>query len=190
MQQRQITRNMKKKLLLFIIFSIIILCGYLIFSKKTLAPVETQTSQSNEAESDFQNNFQYDEVISKKIGSGGGVLENADKSIIATFPPLEQEIEVKLSFKKSEFKARSGARSPVTINIYPDITFNFINPDASISIKAKYDSRYALPVPYYINEKKELRPIQLKELDAENNYFIMDTFRGGDFSWVTVKRVD
>ena len=180
---------MKNKFFLFIIFAIVTLCGYLIFSKKTSAPAEIQNQQS-ESESDFYNNFQYNEIISKKIGSKGGVLENAEKSIIVTFPPLEQEIEITLSFKKSEFKARSGIRSPVTINISPNITFNIINQERPISIKANYDSSYVLPVPYYINEKKELRPIQLRDMDAKNNYFIMETFHGGDFSWVTVKRVD
>ncbi|MFH1232439.1 MAG: hypothetical protein V1651_01065 [Patescibacteria group bacterium] len=163
-------------ILIVIIVAIIALGGYFLFSKRSVAPVETQ--QSNKAES----NFQYGEVIKNKIGTNGGIMQNAEKSIIVTIPPLKQETEFTLSFKKSNFEVRSGLGSPVTINISPDI--NLMDSPTPISIKVKYDAKYNLPVPYLIDEKNKLHAVDIGGLDKENHYFTMYTFHGGDYSWI------
>lgn len=151
--------------------------GYFAFSKKSVAPVETQ--QSNKVES----NFQYGEVIKNKIGINGGVLQNADKSVIVTIPPLKQETEFTLSFKKSNFEVKSGIGSPVTISINPDINL-MDSPTPIINIKVKYDAKYNLPVPYLIDEKNKLHSVDVGGLDKENHYFTVYTFHGGDYSWI------
>jgi hypothetical protein len=58
-----------------------------------------------------------------------------------------------------------------------------------IKIRVKYDDKIDIPtpyipVPYFIDEKNKLDVAQLSELDQENHYFTIDTFRGGDYSWI------
>ena len=149
--------------------------GYFTFVKKSVAPVETQ---SNKTESSFQ----YNEVIKNTISINGGVLQNADKSVVVTIPPLKQDVEFTLSFKKSNFEVKSGVGSPVTISINPDL--NLIDSPTPINIKVKYDAKYNLPVPYLIDEKNQLQAVDIGSLDKENHYFTMFTFHGGDYSWI------
>ena len=113
-------------ILIIVIVAIIALGGYFLFSKKS--PTLTES------------NFQYGEVIKEKIGVNGGVIQNAEKSVIVTIPPLKQETEFTLSFKKSNFDVKSGIGSPVTISIYPDI--NLMDSPTPINIKVKYDAQY------------------------------------------------
>jgi len=163
-------------ILVVVIVAIVAIGGYFLFSKKSVTPAGTQ--QSNKAES----NFQYGEVIKNKIGINGGIMQNAEKSVIVTIPPLKQETEFTLSFKKSNFEVRSGIGSPVTISINPDI--NLIDSPTPINIKVKYDAKYNLPVPYLIDEKNKLHSVDMGGLDKENHYFTMYTFHGGDYSWI------
>ena len=165
-------------ILVIIIVSIIALGGYFFFFKNPTTPISTQTQKPDKTEIDFA----YGEVIKSKIGINGGVLQNADKSVIATIPPLKQATEFTLSFKKSNFEVRSGIGSPVTISLYPDISL--IDSPTPISIKVKYDAKYDLPVPYLIDEKNKLHLVNMGNLDKENNYFTMLTFHGGDYSWI------
>lgn len=129
-----------------------------------------------------EDNFQYGEIIKSRIGAGGGILQNTDKSVIVIIPPLKQETEFTLSFKRSDFEVRSGQGSPLTISIYPDISFADLS--RPISIKIKYDARYNLPVPYRIDEENKLQSVDIEELDKENRYLTMYTFRGGNYSWI------
>lgn len=129
-----------------------------------------------------ENNFQYNEIIKEKIGVNGGILQNAEKTVIVTIPPLKKETEFTLSFKRSDFEVRSGIGSPVTISIYPDI--NLMDSPTPINIKVKYDAKYNFPVPYLINKKNKLRSVDLIENDKKNHYFTMNTFHGGNYSWI------
>ena len=162
--------------LIIVIVISIVFGGYFFFFKKSIAPAETQ--QSNEVE----DNFQYDEVIKNKIDINGGVLQNADKSVIVTIPPLKQGIEFTLSFKKSNFEVNAGIGSPVTISISPDISI--IDAPTPINIKVKYNTKYNLPIPYLIDEKNKLHVVNMGELDEENHYFTISTFHGGNYSWI------
>jgi len=156
-------------ILVLAIVIVVAIGGYLLFCKKPAMPIA-------------ENNFQYDEVIKNKIGINGGVLQNTEKSIIITIPPLRQETEFTLSFKRSNFEVRSGVGSPVTISIYPDI--NLMNTPTPIKIKVKYNSQYNLPMAYLIDEKNKLHAVDIVEWDKENHYFTMCTFHGGDYSWI------
>jgi len=166
--------------LIIVVIAIVAIGGHFLFFKKFVTPIGTQqsTQQSNETVS----NFQYGEVIKEKIGVNGGILQNAEKSVIVTIPPLEKETEFTLSFKKSDFEVRSGVRSPVTINIYPDI--NLMDSPTPVTIKVKYDEQYNLPVGYLIDEKNKLHAVDSGEIDRENHYFIMLTFHSGNYSWI------
>ncbi|MBI5872617.1 MAG: hypothetical protein HZB36_00520 [Candidatus Omnitrophica bacterium] len=173
--------NMNQKgfaniILVVVIVLLVGTVGYFVFVKKSVTPSETQ--QSNKIES----NFQYSEVIKNKIGINGGIMQNAEKSVIVTIPPLKQETEFTLSFKKSNFEVKSGIGSPVTISIYPDI--NLMDSPTPINIKVKYDAKYNLPVPYLIDEKNKLHVVDIGGLDKENHYLTMYTFHGGDYSWI------
>ena len=101
---------------------------------------------------------------------------------MVTIPPLKQDVEFTLSFKKSNFEVKSGVGSPVTISINPDL--NLIDSPTPINIKVKYDAKYNLPVPYLIDEKNQLQAVDIGSLDKENHYFTMFTFHGGDYSWI------
>lgn len=165
---------MNKKYFIFIIVIIItiIMAGYFLFFRKE-KPI---------AEIKVENYFKYNEIIKRKIGTSGGILENKEKSIIITFPPLNQETEITLSFKKSNFEVKAGVGSPITINISPNI--NLPSSSVPIIIKVKYDGRYDLPIPYLIDEKNKLHLVNLGEIDAKNNYFTILTFHGGNYSWI------
>jgi len=134
--------------------------------------------QSNEIKS----NFQYDEVVKEKIGVNGGILQNADKSVVVTIPPLQEETEFTLSFKKSDFEVKSGVGSPITINISPDI--NLTDSVTPIKIKIKYDAKYNLPVGYLVDKNNKLQSVDIGELDKEKHYFALYTLHGGDYSWI------
>jgi hypothetical protein len=95
---------------------------------------------------------------------------------------LLKEEEFTLSFKKSNFKVKSGVGSPVTISIAPDI--NLMDSSTPIIIKVKYDKRYRIPVPYFIDYKNKLHLVDLAQINKETHYFTMQTFHGGDYSWV------
>jgi len=125
--------------------------------------------------------FQYGEVIKSKIGIKGGIIKNADETIRVIIPSLKEEREITLSFKKSTFEVNDGIGSPVTISISPDI--NLMRSPIPIKIKVKYDTKY-LPVPYLIDDKNKMNLAQLTALDKETHYFTIDTFHGGDYSWV------
>ena len=160
--------------LILIIIAIIIICGYFFYFKNTNIvknPAKQSTSQ-----------FNYGEIIKEKIGINGGILQNAEKSVIVIIPPLKQETELTLSFKKSNFEVKSGVGSPITINISPDI--NLTDSSIPITIKAKYDAQYDLPIPYLIDENNNLHIVTIGEIDRENHYFTMLTFHGGNYSWI------
>jgi len=161
-------------LLILIVIAIIIICGYFFYFKNTNI-IKNPSQQST-----LQ--FNYGEIIKEKIGVNGGILQNAEKSVIVTIPPLKQETEFTLSFKKSNFEVKSGMGSPITINISPDI--NLIDSSIPITIKAKYDAQYDLPVPYLIDENNNLHIVNTGKIDRENHYFIMLTFHGGNYSWI------
>lgn len=163
-------------LILIIAGTLIVAGGYFLFSKKSVVPAETQQSDKTES------NFQYGEVIKSKISINGGVIQNADKSVIVTIPPLKQETEFTLSFEKSNFEVRSGVGSPKTISISPDI--NLMDSPTPIKIKVKYDAGYNLPMPYLIDEKNQLQAVDIGDFDEANHYFTMFTFHGGDYSWI------
>lgn len=163
--------NQKRTIITLFVLLVLVIAGaigYFVFVKKST----TLTSS----------NFQYSEVIKNKIGINGGVIQNAEKSVIVTIPPLKQEMEFTLSFKKSNFEVKSGIGSPVTISIYPDI--NLMDLPTPINIKVKYDARYNLPVPYLIDEKNSLHAVDIGGMDRENHYFTIYTFHGGDYSWI------
>jgi len=138
-------------------------------------------SQRSYTPSTFENNFQYGEIVTSTIGSAGGVLENADKSIVVTIPPaaLTQTTTLTLSFKRSDYAVAAGVGSPVTFTISPDVNFN-----SAVSMKVKYDPSYQLPVPYLIDNQNKLHVADLGNLDKQNYYFTMSTFHGGDYSWI------
>lgn len=163
---------MAKKKILLIGLGVIVIIGVVIVALKIVNTRLNLTSS----------NFQYDEIIKSKIGIAGGIIQNAEKSVIVTVPPLKQETEFILSFKKSDFEVKSGIGSPVTISVYPDI--NLMDSPTPITIKVKYDARYNLPVPYLIDENNKLHVVDLKGIDKENHYFTMYTFHGGDYSWI------
>jgi len=127
--------------------------------------------------------FQYGEVIKSKVGIKGGIIKNADETVMVIIPSLKAEREITLSFKKSNFKVNDGIGSPVTICLSPDI--NLMPSPHPIKIKVKYDTKY-LPVPYFIDDKNKLHVAQLMGMDKETHYFTIDTFHGGDYSWVYV----
>jgi hypothetical protein len=131
------------------------------------------------------NNFDYEEIVTGSIGKEGGTLTNRGGTISAIIPPLQKASEISLSFKKSSYEVVSGERSPITVNISPE---NFLDKESIIPIKiiVKLGGQYALPVPYLIDEKNKLHLAQLTQVDREKNIFTIETFRGGDFSWVYV----
>lgn len=173
---------MNRKYFIGLILTIIIIIaigGYFLFVKKVIAPnIKQQNLQFNNTE----DNFNYDEIVKEKIGVNGGILQNADKSVIVTIPPLKQNIELTLSFKKSNFEAKSGIRSPITISIYPDI--NTTDTSTPIEIRVKYNSQYDLPVPYLIDGNNNLHLANIGNFDKQNHYFTMLTFHSGNYSWI------
>ena len=64
--------------------------------------------------------FRYDEVVTAMIGASGGVLANADRSIVVTIPPLSRDTACTLSFRKNSYPARSGMWAPVIFRLMPD----------------------------------------------------------------------
>jgi hypothetical protein len=128
--------------------------------------------------------FQYGEVIKSKIGVKGGIIKNADETVIVIIPSLKEEREFTLSFKKSTFEVKAGFGSPVTICLSPDISL--VDPPIPIRIKVKYDTKY-LPVPYLIDDKNKMHVAQLAAVDKDTHYFTFDAFHGGDYSWVYAK---
>ena len=160
--------------LILVIIIIILIFGYwflVVKSNSSLAPSK-QT----------ENNFQYNEIIKKTIGTKGGVLENSDKSVIVTIPPLKQDTEITLGFKRSGFVVRAGVGSPITISLSPNISL--VDSKTPISIKVKYSSDYNLPVPYLVDNNNKLQSVDLGNLDKQDHYFTILTFHGGDYSWV------
>jgi hypothetical protein len=172
----------KKFFIIVLVIIIVIIGGCLFFFKKATAPVIDKTEQSVLQSNEIKSNFQYSEIVKEKIGINGGILQNMEKSVVVTIPQLKEETEFILSFKKSDFEVKSGIRSPIIINISPDI--DFTNLATPIKIKIKYDAKYNLPVGYLINEKNKLQSVNIGELDKENHYFTIYTFHGGDYSWV------
>ncbi|NTV41520.1 MAG: hypothetical protein HGA61_04610 [Candidatus Moranbacteria bacterium] len=129
-----------------------------------------------------QDDFNYNEVVKGKVGPNGGVIENHDKSVVVTFPPLKQEMNFTLSFKKSSYEVRSGVGSPVTIRISPDLNFmGSINP---IAIRVKYSDKYDLPIAYLVDKENKLQTVDSGDMDRDKHYFTMYTFHGGDYSWI------
>lgn len=166
----------------FLLILIFIAIGVILYLYKM--PNSLQIQQSNPRDNVSTVNFQYDEIIKSKIGVNGGILQNSEKSIIVSIPPLKKETELTLSFKKSNYAVRSGVGSPITINILPDI--NILDSPIPISIKVKYDSQYNLPVAYLIDKKNNLHSVDIGKIDKVNHYFTMYTFHGGNYSWIYV----
>ena len=148
------------------------------FFKMKKSAVPLRVDQADHTESGFD----FSEVVRMKIGTNGGILQNTEKSVIVTIPPLQQETEFTLSFKKSDFEVRSGVGSPVTIGIDPDI--DIMRSHVPINIKVMYDARYDLPVPYLIDKENKLHLVGIGKMDRENHDFTMYTFHGGDYSWI------
>lgn len=132
-------------------------------------------------------NFRYDEVVKARIGAVGGVLENADKSIVVTVPSLNPERELTLSFKKSDYPVNDGVRSPITIRISPDVDLMSSTIPMKIRVKYTYIADHDLPIPYLIGQDDKMDLVDLGELDQQNHYFTIFTFHGGDYSWVYAK---
>ena len=156
---------------------------YLIGSFNEASNIKTSADRT------INTGFDYNEIVKVIISVNGGVLQNVDGSVIVTIPPLKQDTEFTLSFSKSNYSVSSGIESPVTINISPDVDITSIeaagtNPLLPITIQANFDPQYNLPVPYLINLQGKLQSVTLGRLDNTKHYFTMDTFHGGNYSWV------
>ncbi len=187
----------KKMILLAVAIGVIIGVGIFVFLRQTYVSPEQQLLTTQQLPNPQQNTatsaggFNYDEIIKARISSKGGVLQNADGSVIVTIPPLSKDIDFTISFKRSDYKVSSGTASPVTIKIYPDVDLMAIGVSSAsspipIEIKAKYDKQYNLMVPYLIHGKGRLSAVDLGSIDRKNNSFTMQTFHGGDYSWIYV----
>ncbi len=168
-------------IILIIIFVVAI--GFFIWQYEKNGHNLAQTQQSTQESNKKVNNFRVDEVIKETIGVNGGILQNADKSVVITIPPLKQDTEFTLSFKRSNFEVRAGVGSPITISLYPDINL-MDSPPTPIKIKVKYDAQYNLPMGYLIDENNKLHVVDFGGIDKENHYFTMLTFHGGNYSWI------
>ncbi len=144
--------------------------------KKSAFPI--RVGQVDQTESSFD----FGEVVKIKIGTNGGIIQNIERSVTITIPPLQQETEFTLSFKRSNFKVKSGIGSPMTISIYPDI--DLMHSPVPINIRVTYDARYGLPVPYFVDKENRLHLVNIGALDRENHNLTMNTFHGGDYSWI------
>jgi hypothetical protein len=170
---------LKKTLVVTVLSAVfLVVCAWLLGEK----PEKPMPSDPVEVGSE-KSEFRYDEVVRAKIGADGGTLRNADGSVVVTVPPLDREKEVVLSFKRSDFQARAGIASPVTVRLSPDA---ILPADATvpISIRVKYDPRYTLPVPYLIDGKGRLQLVDIESLDRNGHSLAMATFHGGDYSWI------
>ena len=186
-----------KKILLIpataIVMGTVLFLGNLVYSKYYDKPGfhAVKNVKCEKGEVDYLNLEK--EIRTAAIGPEGGMLQGKDaatgKWVRIEFPKkvFKKDTVFSLDFKDSDYKALRGTKSPTTFTVSPAES----GPAGPVQIKAvvQTDDKFGIcgdvfPVPYGITESGGLYPVQL--VAVKEGYFVMETSRFGDFSWVYV----
>jgi uncharacterized protein YfaP (DUF2135 family) len=143
--------------------------------------------ESNQAPVVFEPGEEVIVVASHVIGSGGGIVEAGQAGtpidgITVEFPAgaVMTDTNISLGYNTGTLTPNEGTYGGVNISLTVEDSpvFNF-----PVKITVPFDSD-AIPVPYYIDEKGNLHPTQLVDIDNEAKTFTFITLHASLFSWI------
>jgi hypothetical protein len=132
-------------------------------------------------------------VTSKIIGPAGGTIEAGNSGtpidgVVVRFPAgaLIDDTNVSLGYNTGSLTPNDGIWCGATISLSAENTDEFFEP---VEIIMPFNSSDGTPVPYYINEKRQLRPMQLTDIDDAANTFTFISFHASFFTMIAAEGI-
>lgn len=128
-------------------------------------------------------------ITSRTIGASGGIIQIANSGtpldgITVEFPAgaISDNVSVSLGYNNGTLIPNSGTFSGKVISLSVPGVYEFDQP-VTITAPLVADSNVT-PVPYYVDPKGNLRPVQLVEVDIQAGTFKFQTFHSSWFTWI------